>query len=486
MSLSSALSIAQSALQTTSRQTSVVSRNITNAYDPNYARREAVVVSTAPGARMVQIQRAANEQLFRQNLAALSAWEGQNAVLEGLETLTTAVNGSDNATSAATLIGALQKALDLYANTPSNSMLAENAVEAARQVVRGLNDGSKVIQDFRADTDAEIATAVDDLNKLLADFDAANRQVVSDTRAGRDASDALDQRDTLLKKISELVPISTVTRGDNDMVVMTSDGTMLYETSPRTITFEPRTSYSATTAGNAVYVDGIPLSGGSGGNTNASGQIAGLLQLRDSVAPTMQAQLDEIGRGLITAFAETTPAGTNPLAGLFTWSGGPAIPPTGTLTDGLAASITVNPLVDSAVGGNPELLRDGGINGAAYRWNTTPPAASYSDLLNAYNDRLATPIAFDPSAGAGTNATIGDYSADSISWIEGLRKAASNATESKNALMMRTQEALSNTIGVNEDYEWSLMLDLEHSYQASAKLLSTVDEMLSQLLEAVG
>ncbi|RUU23586.1 flagellar hook-associated protein FlgK, partial [Mesorhizobium sp. M6A.T.Ce.TU.016.01.1.1] len=74
MSLSTALSIAQSALMNTARQTSVVSRNVADASNPDYSRRQAVVTSTAPGARSVDIQRAANELLFRQNLAALSAW----------------------------------------------------------------------------------------------------------------------------------------------------------------------------------------------------------------------------------------------------------------------------------------------------------------------------------------------------------------------------------------------------------------------------
>ena len=51
--------------------------------------------------------------------------------------------------------------------------------------------------------------------------------------------------------------------------------------------------------------------------------------------------------------------------------------------------------------------------------------------------------------------------------------------------MMRTSEALSNVTGVNIDEEMSLLLDLEHSYQASAKLVQTVDNMLAALLAAV-
>ena len=39
MSLSTALSIAQSALRNTSRQTSIVSRNVSDASNPDYTRR---------------------------------------------------------------------------------------------------------------------------------------------------------------------------------------------------------------------------------------------------------------------------------------------------------------------------------------------------------------------------------------------------------------------------------------------------------------
>ena len=48
----------------------------------------------------------------------------------------------------------------------------------------------------------------------------------------------------------------------------------------------------------------------------------------------------------------------------------------------------------------------------------------------------------------------------------------------------RTAEALSNDTGVNVDQEMSLLLDLEHSYQASARLIKAVDDMLAALLDA--
>ncbi|PBB86691.1 flagellar hook-associated protein FlgK [Mesorhizobium sp. WSM3876] len=484
MSLSTALSIAQSALLATSKQTSVVSRNVADASNTDYARRVAVVTSTAPGARSVEIQRATNDLLFRQNLSALSASSGQSALYAGMDQLDLSVNGVDNASSASTAIANLQQALQLYATTPSNQNLGANVIDAAKQAVRSLNDGTTAIQDFRTQTDSQIATAVSDLNSLLGQFQDTNKAVISGTRSGTDVSDALDQRDAILKKIAEYVPISTFTRGDNDMVITTTDGTTLFETVPRSVTFTPSSGYSAGAAGSRVYIDNVPLSAGSGDNTTAVGKLAGMIKLRDSVASTMQSQLDEIARGLITAFAETAPAQPD-AAGLFTWSGAPSIPPAGTLVDGLAGSISVNAAFDPSAGGNPALLRDGGANGLAYVSNTAG-AASYSDLLIAYSDRLDQPMAFDTSAGITITSGVSDYAANAIGWFEGVRQQASTNADAKEALATRTAEALSNDTGVNVDQEMSLLLDLEHTYQASARMMKTVDDMLDALLGAVG
>src|SRR5690606_19030042 len=100
-------------------------------------------------------------------------------------------------------------------------------------------------------------------------FQDANTAIVSGTRSGSDVSDALDQRDALLKKIAEYVPVSTYTRGGNDMVITTTDGTTLFETIPRSVTFSPSPGYAAGMAGSAVYIDNVRVAGGTGGDTDA-------------------------------------------------------------------------------------------------------------------------------------------------------------------------------------------------------------------------
>jgi flagellar hook-associated protein 1 FlgK len=53
-------------------------------------------------------------------------------------------------------------------------------------------------------------------------------------------------------------------------------------------------------------------------------------------------------------------------------------------------------------------------------------------------------------------------------------------------LLAQASEALSNATDVNMDDETALMLQLEKSYSASAKLISVINQMLQTLLNSVG
>ena len=474
MSLSTALSIAQNSLLNTQRQTSVVSKNIANQYNADYSRRAAVVSSLGPGSQIASISRATNAALFRQNLSATSGWMAQSTIVDGLDHLQIAVNGVDNATSPAVLIGKMQSALEFFSATPSNRTLAENAIETARQVALSLNQGASAVQAFRTDLDSQIATAVAELNQLLADFKQANDEVVKGEASGRDALDSLDRRDALLKKISEIVPVSTISRAGGDLMLVTADGSTLFETIPRPVHFAPTSAYGATTVGNNVFVDGVPLFSSTGANTTGSGTLSAMIQLRDGYASDLQLQLDEMARGLISAFSE---AGGD---GLFTVSATSTIPSGATGLTGLAGEIRLNPLVDPTLNGDPFLLRDG----ITTDYNTDD-VASFSDRLFVYIDKLDAPSSFVSASGAAVSLSLTAYSAAAIGWLEDARKTAAGAAEAKSALAIRSAEALSNVTGVNVDEELALMLELEHSYTASAKMLQVVDEMLRTLLAVV-
>ena len=237
-------------------------------------------------------------------------------------------------------------------------------------------------------------------------------------------------------------------------------------------------------AANAVLIDGVPVTGESATMPLRSGRLAGLATLRDEIAPTYQAQLDEIAGALVGAFAETdqTGGGGAALAGLFTWSGGPAVP-AGAVA-GLAATLTVNPLVDPSAGGNLTLLRDGGINGAAYSYNATG-AASFADRLVAILGDLEGARSFDAAAGLGSGVSLLDFGTASVGWLEDLRSSTEQSADYQNTLLARASEALSNATGVNVDDEYALQLQLEQSYAASSKLIAALQQLFDTLLEAV-
>ncbi len=484
MSLTSAINTTKAAFRNMGDQSSVISTNIANDGNENYVRRSAVVTNTIFGASTVVTQRNQQLALLLQTVSTNSQSKAQSTLLDGLETLKSSLGGNEYELAPSTYMSTLQSSLQAFAASPGQLALAQTVVTDALDVANSLNRVSTTVQNLRADADAEIESQVAELNRLLADFKTANDTVVQATATGNDPSNALDTRETILKEISGIVGVSVVVRENNDVALYTADGTTLFETIPRSVSFSRTYTYSATVNGNAVYIDGVAVEAGVGGNTSGEGSLAALLQLRDDVAPTFQNQLDEVARGLIEAFQETDAGGANPLPGLFTWPAG-TVPASGTLEPGLAASITINSALVTSSGGDPTLLRDGGINGVAYVKNPTG-GSGYSDLLLTYVENLSTSRPFDPAAGLDTSSGLLTFSTNSIGWLEELRANATTATDNKTALYERAFQVYSSKTGVSLDEELSLLLDVEQSYKASAKLVSTIDSMMQAVLDMAG
>eukprot|EP00913_Durusdinium_trenchii_P026937 g25272.t1 len=396
-------------------------------------------------------KRTENSALLKQTLGSIADDAGQQTLLAGLESLYAVMGGNEYSLAPSTALASLRDAMQAYAATPGDATLASAAVDAAVDVATSLNTSTNEVQSLRAEADKEIATSVDELNGLLADFEKANDAVKAATAAGTDANNALDTREGLLKQISQIVGITTATRDNNDLSIYTSDGITLFETTARTISFDATTSYSASAVVSPIYIDGVELKAGETSASTAQGSLQALLQLRDEVYPTYQDQLDEIARGVMSLFSETDGSGS--VAGLFTTAdnttvayGDPVI------ITGLAGLITV----DQAAIDDPTKLRDGSISG-----DTANPDGSsgYSALLSGYVSGFETAMAFDLSAQIGDSATLLDFSTDSVGWVEEYRSGATSASETTSAMLSRATEAYSNSTGVNLDEELILLLD---------------------------
>ncbi len=492
MSLSSGLSIARSALFVAADQTSTVSRNIANASNPLYTRKTANAV-TVPGygPTIASVTRASEPILLRNLFNANSDANARQAVTDALNQLDETVNDPELDTSAAALIGKLADAIQQYSAQPHSELAGQAAVRAAQDVANRLNSASDLVQDVRRQADQDMAASVGRINTLLEKFDAINTQITQGTRAGTDVTDYLDSRDLILNDLSTEIGIRTMVRGDNDMAVFTDSGITLFDRSARSVTFDQSLSLGAGTVGNAVIIDGVPVTGPGSPMPLVSGRIKGLAEIRDEAGVTYQRQLDEMARSLVEIFAESDQDPAPSLAdaaGLFTWPGGPGIPPSGTIVDGIAGVITVNANVDPDKGGLVTRLRDGGIADPLitnYVYNLSG-ATGFSDRLNALNSALRDTRSFDPAAGVDSNATLLDFSSSSVAWISEARKTANGESEYRNTLYQRSSEAYSKMTGVNLDEEMTTLLELERSYQTSSKLVSVIDQMFDTLVSAVG
>jgi flagellar hook-associated protein 1 len=160
MSLSDAMKIAQANFANTALQTAVVSKNMTNASNPNYSRREAVLVSTSYGATIATTQRVQNDALLKQNLVSISKSVGQDTLLTGLERMKTMLGGSAYELSPSTYLSELWNDLQTFADTPSDLSLAQSVITSATDVANSLNTISGSLQKLRSEADADIAASV--------------------------------------------------------------------------------------------------------------------------------------------------------------------------------------------------------------------------------------------------------------------------------------------------------------------------------------
>ena len=194
-----------------------------------------------------------------------------------------------------------------------------------------------------------------------------------------------------------------------------------------------------------------------------------------------------MARGLVEAFAESDQSGGGgpDLAGLFTWSGGPAVPATGTLSPGIAGSIGVNAAVDPSQGGSLDRnarrrhqrrqlwlqhQRRGGLFG---------PAVGLAD--GSMHRGPST-----PAAGLDLGLSLTDFATASVGWLEGERKTASDAADYQSALLSRASTPCPMPPASTSTTNTRSQLQLEQSYQASSKLIGVIDQMFHALLDAVG
>lgn len=487
MSLSGVLHTARFALDSAAAQTAVVSRNIAGASDPNHVRKLIDPSVNPANGGDTRVIRAQSPSHFARATEARSEAAAAAAMQEGLDRMRALLGGDAAPGAPSAKIDMLRNALRTSAIDASDPVLAGRAIEAAGALAETIRSQASGLASIRDDAETKLAAKADAMNGSLAAFQSLNTRIVSGSRSGTDVTDLMDQRDVLVRQMSDSVGIRVTHRADNDMMLQTDSGVMLFETRARTVSFEPASPLQPGKPGGRFLIDGVTVAGPGAVMPVASGSVRGLTELRDGVALTQEAQLDETARLLVSAFRETDVSGSGKpdKAGLFVIDAAATIPPDGLRADGLARRLSIAPGVDPARGGDVARLRDGAINGdASYRANTAG-AANFTGRLQELTAALDAPAAADPTAKLGSNRSVSEFAVRARGWLEETRKDATEKSEYLAVISRRTEESLASATGVSLDAEMTHLLELERSYGASAKLITVVDQMFASLLNAV-
>jgi flagellar hook-associated protein 1 FlgK len=228
---------------------------------------------------------------------------------------------------------------------------------------------------------------------------------------------------------------------------------------------------------------GVDFSGGAGSVAAQLNAVLGT-SLQFSASGTTLQVLNRTASTSVNSLSATTTAtsmtsgssalpmfldGTQPITGALTSSG--------SQTTGLAGRITVNPALTSS----PSSLVSYASGTAA--GDPTRPNFILNQLNNAS-------LSFSAATGIGSTSapysgTLTDYMSAVISQQSQAANAATNLQQGQDTVLSALQQRFNDQSGVNIDTEMSNLIALQNAYGANARVMTTIQQMMSTLLQSV-
>lgn len=314
MSLSVASTIALSALRASQVGISVTSSNIANADVDGYTVKTANQVSTVAasagsGTAVTSITGGVDKYVFASLISAnadLGAATVTANYTDQLQALMGSTTGSDDGgTSVATLVTDLQTAINSLASSPEDDTVQSEVIAAADSLASSLRETSASIQSLRSDADQQIAGDVDVINDALQTIDDLNEAILAAEAKGASTADLEDQRNTAIETISSLIGIKTTTASNGSIYISTTGGTALLTSTVHELSFSASATVNANSVLSGISVDGEDIT-----EELTSGEIGGLLTLRDTTLVEAQDELDAIATALIETLNAVTADGS--------------------------------------------------------------------------------------------------------------------------------------------------------------------------------
>ncbi len=459
--LSSLLNTARDALGAQAYGVTVTGQNITNVNTDGYTRREALLETRALGAEsyggvhvagLRQIQDAYLDRAQLISLGQKSSADYRDRALAGVESLFNDGAG----TGLGNQLDALFKSFGSLATRPDD-LTARSAVLGAAEL---FSSSVRNIADELASTREKLLSnakqIVEQVNTRAREVSELNRQIHNAEIQGKDAADLKDQRSQVLLDLGQLIDVRTTIDGGGNVLVHSAGVALVEGGNARTLSVElDGDGQIALFAGNAEGTAKSEVT-----RFLTGGALAGVKEARDVDVFEVAKRLDEFVFEVGNAINAQHGAGVG-LDGL----GGRNVFDVPGASEGAARVFRLS----EDVAGDPQAL-------AAAAPGTLPGGADNAVALAGLGDL---------ELGITGRTTFDNYGA-LVGDVASRKAAAARNAEMRDALHAQTEAMRESLSGVSLDEEMVTLSKYQRAYEAAAKVLSTVDELLGELISRVG
>ena len=332
MGLSQALSSALAGVNTTQQSLSVIAGNVANSNTPGYveetASQVAVAVSGQPGAGVdvAGINRDLNTLLQGQLWTETSGDSYADTSSQIYQQLQQIYGTPGTSTSFDAIYNNFTTALQGLSSNPASASQQNAVIGAAQSLTQNLNSMTSTIQQLRTQAEQGISTGVQTANTALQQIAQINNQLEAASDDSATAS-LEDQRDQDITQLAQLMNVTVVRNPDDQISIFTANGQQLVAgpqasqlSFSNSGTLSPTSLYSANPSQDGAGT--ITLTSPSGTTTDLiaegaiqSGQLGAYVQMRDSILPQAQNQLDELANQMSQALSNQTTTGTAATSG---------------------------------------------------------------------------------------------------------------------------------------------------------------------------
>ncbi len=299
MSLNLIMNNATSGLMTAQAQLRVVSDNVANVNTPGYVRKlaEQQAMTTqgiGAGVEIARIRLATDRFLQAASFSAGAEAARQGVRYELYDRIQSLFGNPSGDTDFFSQIDAMFSAFAVAAEDPVSSPRRQEALFRAQALFDEAARIQNQIQAVREDADGRIKGAVETANMLLPQIEALNVEIARASVTGADASGAESAQAKLIGELSELMDIRVSVRAQGGVSIRTATGALLAGDGHATLEYQRAGSVNAESAFSDIWVTEPRGAKRALADSITSGEIKGLLELRNVEAPAAAERLAEL------------------------------------------------------------------------------------------------------------------------------------------------------------------------------------------------